>query len=363
MTRPVLSDRAELRVVQWATGNVGAESLKAILMDPRLELVGVRVFSQEKQGVDAGELCDMPATGVRATTRTEEILALDADCVAYMPRHADLEEVCALLQSGKNVICTPFLFYGEALPMEEREKLRKACEAGGSSVHGTGIHPGFAGMVLPLAMSGMSRSIRHIRIQEKADWTFYNSPRITFDNMRFGHPPEEARLEANPFARFNAAIFEQQIHMLARALGAELDEVTVDQDLAIATEDYDVMAGHVGADTVNGQRYRWRGRERGETILEIDALWTLGGSYPEDWPKPREGWTVAIEGEPSLQAHFLSLASFERSDASMAEHVHASDIATAMLAVNTIPALCEAPVGIRGSFELRSAVTGIGFRS
>ncbi len=350
------------RVVQWATGNVGAESLKAILMDPRLELVGVRVFSDEKHGVDAGDLCDMPATGVKATTSLEEILALDADCVAYMPRHAHLDEVCALLESGKNVICTPFLFYGEALPEVEREKLRKACEAGGSSVHGTGIHPGFVGMVLPLAMSGMSRTIRRVRIQEKADWTFYNSPRITFDNMRFGHPPEEATLEANAFARFNASIFEEQIHMLARALGAELDEVTVDQDLKIATESYDVMAGRVEADTVNGQRYCWRGWRGGDTILEIDALWTLGGPYPEAWPKPREGWTIAIEGEPSLQAHFLSLASFERSDATMAEHVHAADVATAMQAVNTIPALCEAAPGIRGTFELRTAISGVGFR-
>jgi hypothetical protein len=32
-------------------------------------------------------------------------------------------------------------------------------------------------------MSEMSRTIRHIRIQEKADRTFYNSPRIAFHNM------------------------------------------------------------------------------------------------------------------------------------------------------------------------------------
>ena len=350
------------RVIQWGTGNVGHESLKAIVLHPQLELAGVRVYTDEKDGRDAGELCGMPPTGVRATTDAEALLATEADCVAYMPRLVDLDDVCALLRSGKNVICTPFLFYAESLPEAEREKLRSACKAGGTSVHGTGIHPGFVGMVLPLALSGMSRTIEHILIQERADWTFYDSPRITFDNMRFGHPPEEATLEANAFARFNAGIFEEQIHMLGAALGAELDEVTISQDLRVAEQVHEVRAGRVEPGTVCGQRYRWSGQRAGTPLIEIDALWTLGGAYPEDWPKPRDGWTVSIEGDPSLRTHFMPLASFQRRDATIEEHVHASDIATAMQAVNTIPALCEAPAGIRGTFELMPAYAGIGFR-
>lgn len=351
-----------LRVIQWATGNVGHESLKAILQHPELELAGVRVYSDEKDGVDAGELCGLPPCGVAATTDPEKLLATSADCVAYMPRHAHLDEVCTLLRSGKNVICTPFLFWGEALPEADRKQLRDACEAGNASVHGTGIHPGFVGIVLPLALSGMCRRIEHIRIQEKADWTFYDSPRITFDNMRFGHAPEQATLEANEFARFNAGIFEEQIHVLGAALGADLDEVTVDQELRVANRDYEVRAGRVETGSVNGQRYRWRGLRDGEARIEIEALWTLGGDYPEDWPRPREGWTIQIEGEPSIKTHFISLASFGRKDVPIEEHVHSADIATAMQAVNTIPALCAAPAGIRGSHELMPAYSGIGFR-
>ncbi len=351
-----------IRVIQWATGSVGREALKAILMDPHLELVGLRVHSREKEGRDAGELCGMPEAGVIATTDTEAILALEADCVAYMPRIASLDEVCALLRSGKNVACTPFLFFGEALPETERNALADACREGGASVHGTGIHPGFVGMVLPLAMTGMSRTIEHIRIQERADWTFYDSPRITFDNMRFGHPPEEATLEANAFARFNASIFEEQIHMLGVALGAELDDVRVEQELRVAASGYEVRAGRVEPDTVSGQRYLWQGLREGRPLIEIEALWTLGGPYPEEWAKPRDGWTVSIEGDPSLRTHFMPLASFERSDATIEEHVHASDIATAMQAVNSIRPLCEAAPGIRGTFQLAPAYAGIGFR-
>ena len=142
---------------------------------------------------------------------------------------------------------------------------------------------------------------------------------------------------------------------------AELDEVTLEQDLRTASEGYDVRAGHVAAGTVNGQRYRWRGLRAGEPILEIDALWTLGGAYPEDWPRPRDGWTVTIEGDPSMQVHFVGLASFERRDVTIADHVHAADVATAMQAVNAIPALCASPPGLRAAFDLGLVRTGVGF--
>jgi hypothetical protein len=43
-----------LRIIQWGTGAVGKEVLAAVL-DPRsgLELAGVRVYSDDKDGVDA----------------------------------------------------------------------------------------------------------------------------------------------------------------------------------------------------------------------------------------------------------------------------------------------------------------------
>src|SRR6516165_9575675 len=75
-----------IRVVQWATGNCGERALREVICDPRLELVGVLTYNPEKNGVDAGDLCGEPATGIKATTDRDAILALEADCVSYMPR-------------------------------------------------------------------------------------------------------------------------------------------------------------------------------------------------------------------------------------------------------------------------------------
>lgn len=92
-----------------------------------------------------------------ATTDVDEVLALDADCVLYTPRIARLDEVCALLSSGKNVVTTAFLFQPRRLPPAERDRLAAACQAGNASVHGSGLNPGNLSGVLPLALSGMSQ--------------------------------------------------------------------------------------------------------------------------------------------------------------------------------------------------------------
>jgi 4-hydroxy-tetrahydrodipicolinate reductase len=80
-------------------------------MHPALDLAGVLVHSEQKSGRDAGELFGAPATGVLATRDPDALLACAADSVVYAPRIADLDEVCALLRFGRNVVCTPFLFH------------------------------------------------------------------------------------------------------------------------------------------------------------------------------------------------------------------------------------------------------------
>lgn len=74
------------RVIQWATGNTGQRSLREVIRDPSLELVGVLVYDPEKDGTDAGDLCGEAPTGIRATLDRQAVLTLDADCCLYMAR-------------------------------------------------------------------------------------------------------------------------------------------------------------------------------------------------------------------------------------------------------------------------------------
>ena len=68
------------KVVQWATGNIGARSLRGVVEHPDMTLTGLFVYSPEKEGRDAGELCGLRPTGVVATGDIEDIIGLDEIC-------------------------------------------------------------------------------------------------------------------------------------------------------------------------------------------------------------------------------------------------------------------------------------------
>lgn len=110
-----------------------------------------------------------------------------------------------------------------------------------------------------------------------------------------------------------------------------------------------------------GQRWNWTGRRDGEPLVEIETLWTVGGEYPDHWPKPKHGWTLTIDGDPSMRTHFFSLASFTR-PAGIEEHVRSANVATAMQVLNAVPAVCEAPPGFATAATLPLIRSHLGFR-
>src|SRR5947209_5045904 len=95
-----------LRVVQWATGNIGTRALRSVITHSAMSLAGVYVHSADKVGVDVGELCGLPDVGVKACSNVDEILDLRPDCVLYMPAFCDFDEIVRILESGANVVTT-----------------------------------------------------------------------------------------------------------------------------------------------------------------------------------------------------------------------------------------------------------------
>ena len=107
------------RVIQWATGNTGQRALREVLRHPSLDLAGVLVYDQAKDGMEAGELCGEGPAGVLTTSDRAAVLKLDADCAVYMPRATGrgqtragltedelVEDVVALLGAGTNIVTT-----------------------------------------------------------------------------------------------------------------------------------------------------------------------------------------------------------------------------------------------------------------
>ncbi len=107
-------------------GHAGTLVLRQLLQRPDVE-IGRPPGAQpgENPGGDPGEIVGVNPVGVRATgSFGDEFCALDADCVTYMAtefgREVDdvIDEMCRLLESGKNVVTTTFirLVYPKSLP-------------------------------------------------------------------------------------------------------------------------------------------------------------------------------------------------------------------------------------------------------
>ena len=110
---------APLRVIQWATGNIGIRALRGVIDHPALELAGVLVYDSTKDGLDAGVLAGGDPIGVTATADRQKVIECDADCALYMPRALDVDDLVALLERGTNVVTTCGELHDDGRPLGE----------------------------------------------------------------------------------------------------------------------------------------------------------------------------------------------------------------------------------------------------
>lgn len=99
-------------------------------------------------------------TGIKATANLEEILAIKANAVAYMPRQTNFEELSRMLASGKNV-ATPRtdLLNPNWLQPEHRRLFEEGLKKENSALRSTGGSPGTATEILPLVMLAYQRKL------------------------------------------------------------------------------------------------------------------------------------------------------------------------------------------------------------
>jgi 4-hydroxy-tetrahydrodipicolinate reductase len=336
-----------VRVVQWATGNIGTKSLRAVIEHPRLELVGLFVYSDDKVGRDAGELCGLPATGVAATRDIDDIVALEPDCVLYMPRQCDVDDVCRLLESGANIVTTRGEFHHPAsLDDATRDRVEAACARGATSIHSTGSSPGFVTEALPIVLLSLQRSLDSVTIDEFADLSTRDSPDLLFTIMGFGKAPE--KFDARRWAH-GAAAFGPSLRALADAIGAPLDDVQSSGEVAAAPRDIEIAAGTVPEGTVAAQRMVVTGTRRGRPLLTFRANWYCATDVEPAWDLRETGWRLQVDGDVPLDVDVRFPVAPEHY-ASMSPGI------TAHRAVNTVPVVCAAAPGIRTTVDLPNVV-------
>jgi hypothetical protein len=332
-----------IRVAQWTSGIVGMSSVRAILDDPRLELVGLYSHSAEKRGQDAGTLAGRDPVGITATDDADAVLALRPDCVVYMPHWPDISELERILSSGANVVTTARLVNGEYYPDNAGTRLAAAAEAGNSTLVGTGMNPMHVPTVA-LAATAMCRHVSRISVTESMDCFLYgNAP--TWSGYGFGGPPDPVGIKAALLAA--EPDYAETVSAMARAIGVEIDNVDLTVECAVALTDRDLGFMQIPAGSVAGIDANWSGMRGTMAVAELRTTWTLGTilGHPQEpaWSLDN-GYVVRISGDPNVKLRI----SFAPSD------FESFDIGTttAMPAVNAIPAVVSARPGVFTPLDL-----------
>ena len=340
-----------LRVVQWATGNIGTRSLRAIIEHPDLELVGVHVHADDKVGKDAGELCGAGPTGVLATGSIDDVLALAADCVLYMPQGCDVDDVCRMLASGTNIVTTRGEFVRPAsMDPEVRRRVEDACAEGGTSIHATGSSPGFISEALPIVLLTMHRRLDLLQIDEFADMSSRDSPELLFELMGFGGDP--AAFDARRFGHL-AHAFGPSLSVLADAIGLPIDAIESSGEVAVAAHDVEIAAGTVEAGTVAAQRPIVTALRDGEPLMRFRANWYVTTDVEPAWDLRETGWRVQALGDTPIDLEI-------RFPVDPAHYAEVSPGFTAHPAVNAVATVCAAAPGIRTTFDLPKVIPRLG---
>lgn len=330
------------RVIQWATGVTGTMALRHVLSRPDLQLAAVRVYDAAKAGMDAGTLCGLPQAGVLASADRHAIIGTDADVVLYMGKvETDtpgcFTDVCDLLASGKNVIATGSRFvHPRSLHESLANDIEKACGAGRSSFLGLGLYPGFVAESLAPVLSRLTERTERISVREVLNYSTYASHDLIFSAMGFGHAPDDPTpLLSN--TDYAASAWVGSVTVLAQALGLHIRSVEGFREVVTTPRTLTVAAGVIPAGTVGAMRFGVVA-DCGETTLAVEHLTRMADDLAPDWPT-EIGYAVTFAGKPNMTFQLVIGSDGE-------DHAEQGCLATAMHAINAIPAVIAAEPGL-----------------
>jgi len=335
------------RVVQWATGVVGRYALRSLLERPDLELAAVVVSDPAKVGTDAGRLAGVAPVGIAATSDADAALSVPADCVLHaaapsVATSGSLEPDLALLErmlaAGRNVVTTAGFLYPQALGADVAQRLAAACQAGNSTLLGTGLNPGFMSDLVPVVLSSLTARVDGVYARESSDMTGYGSVAVVREQLGLGLRGEDYQRALRRTRPFLSTCFTEPLHLVAAALGRRLDAVVATDEALPATRPLETATGVVAAGAVRANRWQFTGLVGGAPFVRLEAVYAVGARQEPAWYPP--GFSATIDGRPRVALHLGET------------WLSNGLLATAMRAVNAVPAVCRADPGLLTVLDL-----------
>lgn len=299
------------RLVLWGTGDVGSAVIRAIVPDPRFEIVGVRASGPHAHGVDVGTLAGIDPVGIRASISPVEALIGDPDCVVVTPPASARIEgvddlVVELLAAGNNVVTTAaYTRFGgrgrraRAVP----QRILAACHLRGTTVHGVGLVTAQAVRRSTAGLAATVGDLTHVRFIETADLAVWpERAGGHLDELGFGRP-----IQAVDDGWFDASVggaaYDDLVAAFARDFfGVRSGDLRVERSVRAvpARRDLHIGAIQVRAGTAVAIEVVHRVRAHGEAVVTHEIWWHLG--HAESLP----GEASTEAEQPTAQTYELS---------------------------------------------------------
>jgi hypothetical protein len=325
--------KKRIRVVQYGIGPIGASIVRLMRQKASLEIVGAIDKDPAKAGRDLGEVvgaADAP-WGVVVVADAAAALERPVDVVVHSTSsylENVMDQLLGCLSAGCCVVSTcEELAYPWRKHPGLSEKLDAAAKEEGVALVGTGVNPGFVMDKLVLTLSAVSQKVDSAKAVRVVDASKRRLP--LQKKIGAGMTPEEFR------AQVAAGIIKhhglpESAAMIADGLGISLDDISETIEPVIAQEMVKTEFLEVTPGQVAGVHQIARGTSGGKEKIYLELKMYVGAKEPAD--------TIELKGEPNISLVIPG-------------GTH-GDVATAAVAVNSIPAILAAPAGLRTARDL-----------
>jgi 4-hydroxy-tetrahydrodipicolinate reductase len=316
------------RVIQVGLGAMGRRLTSFLLERSTLQVVGAVDVDPRVVGRDLGEVAELPGrVGVKVAGSVGEALAGTAADAAVLTTVSGLAEVKPqiddLLRHRLNVIssCEELSFPWQLSP-ELSAAIDRAAKSAGVSVLGTGVNPGFLMDILPISLTAISRNVKKITVLRYQDARFRRLPFQQKIGAGLTLEQFEQKMTAGTLRHVGLT---ESMHMIASRMGWALDRTADVISPVIAEREVSSSEITVKPGMTRGVQQIGSGYMGDEERIRLEFRASLGEEDVQD--------TVIIDGEPAMRFTIPGGVN--------------GDVATCAILTNAIPAVVEAPPGLR----------------
>jgi len=322
-----------IRVLHFGLGPIGLSIVKQVSERAGLKIVGAVDIDPAKAGRDLGEVAGLKKRlGVQVENDAAKALKATKPNVVIHCTSSSLERVMPQLETilaakAAIVSTTEELAYPFRLHPAQAKRLDALAKKSKVGLLATGVNPGFAMDALPIALSAVCERVDSVAVNRMQDARIRRLP--FQQKIGAGLTPEQFAKKVKDRSVRHVG-FTQSVAMICDALGWKLDSITDDikpkiAEHEVASELLAVDPGFVCGIIQDGVGYRNR-----KPVIRLHLEAYLGA--PETYD------SVDIEGWPRLSMKF-------------AGGIH-GDVATASIAVNSIPKVLAAAPGLHTMRDL-----------